>query len=220
MTESTLNDHMTRYALNVPVRYHRVAERRYRREGGWIRDLNLRGAWVELPERVPAGSALALALDTPTGDLTLLAHVAWTCSGLRDAPYLHGLRFTGLTPERRRRLQVLIAHEKPPAVIRLYCRLAATCRRNDNGCHAMSGLLRDLDDGGACVRLPERVPPGTEMRISVRTAYGRIAAETKVVWADPPGRLPKDASYRHGLRFLRVDSSSELPLRALLEGFR
>lgn len=220
MTDSSFNDHITRYALNVRVRYHRPADRRYRPEGGWIRDVNLRGAWVELPERVPTGNALALALDTPTGELTLLAHVAWTCSGLRNAPYLHGLRFTGLTPERRQQLQALITHEKPPAVIRLYCRLAATCHRNDNGCPAMSGLLRDLDDGGACVRLPERVPPGTAMRISVRTGYGRIAAEAKVVWTDPPGHLPRDASYRHGLRFVRLDPASELPLRALLEGFR
>jgi len=218
--EPHFDEHATRYALNVRVQYRRVAERTYRPPGGWTRDLNLRGAWVELPESVPAGTTLALALDTPAGDVTLLAHVAWTYPGLRDAPYLHGVRFTGLTPDGRQRLRGLLVREQPRAAVRLFCALAATCHRNDNGCPAIPGTVRDLADTGVGMRLPERVPPGTVMRISAPTKYGRIAAETQVVWADPPGRLPRGATYRHGLRFLRLDRSSELPLQALLEGLQ
>jgi hypothetical protein len=220
VTERDFGDLLTRYAINVRVRYRRVAERRYRPEGGWTRDLNARGAWVELPERVAPGSALAIILDTPEGDLRLVAHVTWTCPGLRDAPYLHGLRFTGITPDLRRRLRTLIAHEKPPVPIRLYCTLAATCHLKDNGCPAVPGAIRDLGDSGVCVRLPQRMSPGTAVRISVPTLYGVIAADAQVVWADPPGRLPQGASYRHGFRFLRLDPSSEIPLRLLLDGFR
>lgn len=218
MTAHEFGDHWTRYAMNVRVRYRRVAERSYRREGGWIRDLNVRGAWVELPERLPAGSTLAIALVTPAGTLPLLAHVAWACPNLPNAPYLHGLRFTDVTPARRDRLRALIVDARPRVAVRLYCALSATCRRNDNGCPAVTGTIRDLGDSGACVRLPERLSPGTALWLSAPTPYGLIAGDTRVVWADPPGPLPRGASYRHGLRFLRLDPSSELPMRTLLDG--
>ena len=218
MTAQEFGDHLTRYALNLRVRYRRVAERSYRPEHGWIRDLNTRGAWVELPERIAARTALAIALDTPAGELPLVAHVAWTCPGLRDAPYLHGFRFTGVTPARRDRLRALVTSETRRAPVRLYCRLAATCQQHGIACPPVPGTIRDVGDSGACVRLPDRVPPGTVVRLSSLTPYGPIAADTEVVWADPPSRLPRGASYRHGLRFLRLDPASDLPLRVLLEG--
>jgi hypothetical protein len=164
------------------------------------------------------GSPLAIALETSDGDLPLVAHVAWTCPGLRDAPYLHGLRFTGVTPAYRHRLRALLARETPRVALRLYCALAATCERKDYGCPAVLGAIRDLSDSGVCVRLPQQLPPGTAVRISAPTPYGAIAADAQVVWADPPGRLPPGAAYRHGLRFLRLEPASDLPLRVLLEG--
>jgi hypothetical protein len=173
-----------------------------------------------LPEQVAAGSTLVIALETPEGDLPLVAHVAWTCAELRDAPYLHGLRFTGITPGTRHRLRTLLTREKPRVPIRLYCTLAATCHRKENGCPALPAAIRDLGDNGVCVRLPDRVPPGTPVRLHAPTLYGPIAAEAEVVWADPPGPLPPGASYRHGLRFLRLDPASELPLRVLLDGLQ
>jgi len=213
-------DDLTRYAMQVRVRYRRVVERTYRPERGCTRDLNAQGAWVELPEQVAAQSTLAIALDTPEGDLPLVAHVAWTSPELPAAPYLHGLRFTGVTPDRRERLRTLLARAKPPVAARLYCALTATCQRKGVGYAVVPGAIRDLGDSGVGVRLLERMPPGTEVRISASTRYGQIAAETQVVWADPPGRLPPGASYRHGLRFLRLAPLSELPLRVLLEGLR
>jgi hypothetical protein len=220
MSAHELGDHFTRYALNLRFRYRREAERSYRPEHGWIRDLHTQGAWVELPERLATRSVLAIALDTPAGKLPLVAHVAWTCPTLRDAPYLHGFRFTGITSACRDRLRGLLARETPRVPIRLYCSLAATCRQRGNGCPAVAGTIRDLGESGACVRLPDRVPPGTALQISTHTLYGPITADAEVVWADPPARLPRGASYRHGLRFLRLHPASDLPLRALLDGLR
>ncbi len=70
---------------------------------GGLENLNLRGAWVELPERVMARSTLEIALDTPAGDVPLVAHVAWTCPAEHPTPFLHGLRFTGITAAGRDR---------------------------------------------------------------------------------------------------------------------
>jgi hypothetical protein len=218
MRTQTVSDHCTRYAMNVRFTYHRVAERGYPRRAGWTRDLNFRGAWVELPEPVGRGSFLQVTLAMPAGDLAVVAHVAWARPDLLNAPYLHGLRFTGVTPGTREQLRSLFANEKARPV-RLYCALAATCNRKGVKCPTVPGAIRDLSDDGACVRLPEPLAPGTELGICATTGVGKIAADARVVWADQSrAELPRDASYRHGLRFLRVHPLSELPLRALLDG--
>ena len=212
-----VSDGYTRYAMSVPVRYGRVAGANDRLGHGWARDLNLRGAWVELPERVEPGSTLEITLATPVGNLSLVARVAW--ARLRDAPYLHGVYFTGVTPDLRDRLCALFAHEKPFAS-RLSCRLAATCERSWNG-YPIPGIIRDLSAGGACVCLPQRVTPGAKLRIRAATPFGKIVADAQIAWADRANaRLPRGRLCPHGLRFLHVDPVSELPLRALLYGVR
>jgi hypothetical protein len=220
MEKQLLADDLTRYATNLRFRYRRSTETTDPREGGRLRDLNCRGAWIELPERVAKQSDLTLALDTPDGELPLEARVAWTNPGLRAAPYLHGLFFTNVTPERRQRLRVLLADDKSPRAVRLYCRLAAACQRKGVSCPAVASSIRDLSASGVGLRLQEPMAPGTEVCIRTATLVGRIAADAQVVWADPPARLPPGAAYRHGLRFLRLDPLSELPLQALLHGVR
>jgi hypothetical protein len=220
MEEHVVADDLTRYATNLRFRYRRATEATALRQGGRLRDLNARGAWVELPERLATRTDLALALDTPDGELPLGARVAWTHPGLRAAPYLHGVRFTTVTPERRQRLRALLAEDQPRPAVRLYCRLAASCQRTGVACPAVASSIRDLSASGVGLRLPEPLAPGTEVWIRTATLYGRIAAAAQVVWADPPARLPPGAAYRHGLRFLRLDPLSELPLHALLQGVR
>ena len=166
------------------------------------------------------GSALVIALDTPAGELPLVAHVAWTCPEVHEAPYLHGLRFTGVTPVCRDRVQALLAHENPQRAARLYCGLAATCQRKGVQCPLMPSSIRDLSDSGVGLRMPELVAPGTEFCIRTATAFGSIAADAQVVWTGETAQRPRGALYRHGLRFLRLDTSSDLPLQALLCGVR
>jgi len=220
MEEHHLGDYLTRYATQVRVRYRRAAESTYRPEGGQTWDLSVRGAWVEFPERVAARSALVVALDTPEGPLPLVAHVAWTCPAVHEPPYLHGLRFIGVTPYCRDRVQALLAHENPYRAARLYCGLAATCQRKGVQCPLMPSSIRDLSDRGMGLRIPEPVAPGTELCIWTATPFGQIAADAQVVWAGDTAQLPRGALYRHGLRFLRLDTSSDLPLQALLCGVR
>ena len=220
MEEHLLKDYLTRYATQVHLRYRRAAESAYRPEGGRTWDLNVRGAWVELPERVAAQSALVIALETPEGELSLVAHVAWTCPEMVAAPYLHGLRFTGVTPVCRDRVQALLAREKPQRVARLYCGLAATCQRKGVQCPLMPSSIRDLSDRGVGLRMPELMAPGTEISLRTATPFGPIAADATVVWTGETAQRPRGALYRHGLRFLRLDPSSDLPLQALLCGVR
>jgi hypothetical protein len=77
-----------------------------------------------------------------------------------------------------------------------------------------------LEAGGVALRLPASVPPGTHVQVTIPTGFGVVTADAEVVWAEPPDARPRGAPCRHGLRFLRVESSSELPLRLLLAGRR
>jgi hypothetical protein len=218
MPGQSLADHFTRYVINLPFRYRRAAETAYHPEVGWTRDLSGRGAWVELPETVAPSTRLDIALRTPQGDLRLGGQVVWVCPEPHDRLHLHGLAFSWATPEQRDRLRGLFAGAKPRGAGRLYCALAGTCQRKGVACGALPCETRDLSPSGLALRLSERVPPGTQLRVSVPTACGRVTADAQVVWAEQAGSRPRGAPYRHGLRFLRLDPSSELPLRALLDG--
>jgi hypothetical protein len=218
MPTHDLMDHFTRYTITLPFYYRRAEESAYHRERGWTRDLSGRGAWVELPEIIPPSSRLDINLRTPQGGLRLTGHVAWACLEPDARPCLHGVVFTSLTPEQRNHLRTLFARAKRLGAGRRYCTLAATCQRQGVACPALPCETRDLSRGGVALRVPERVSPGTHLRLNVPTAFGQVGADAQVVWAEQRGPRPRGAPYRHGLRFLRLDPSSQLPLRLLLDG--
>jgi hypothetical protein len=217
MTAKEIRERWTRYTIDVPLRYLRVAEGGGRSKGGRARNLNFGGAWVDLPEQVEPESVLEITLATPVVKLSLLGRVVWAHSGLRDGQYLHGVRFRSVTSEQQEGFRALFAYERASPA-RLPCFLAATCRRN-NGYATMPGIVRDLSDGGVCVRLPQRVAPGTKLRIQAATPFGNIVADAHVVWADQGrGRLPLGRLCRHGLQFLHILLPSEPLLRTVLDG--
>jgi len=220
MPDQELAEPFTRYAISLPFDYRLAAETAYRLRGGWVRDLSARGAWVELPEVLAASADLQLRFEAPGAELRLAARVAWTCPDPHERPRLHGLLFTRVTPEQRTRLRALLAQRKTRGVGRLYCAFAATCRNKAAGDVPFPCETRDLSFGGVALRLPEPVPRGTQLRVTFPTTFGTVTADAQVVWAEPSDARPRGAPYRHGLRFLCIDSSSELPLKLLLAGWR
>lgn len=220
MPGQELGPHFTRYAIDLLFHYRRSTETAYRPGVGWTRDLSGRGAWVELPEIVAPSTELEVSLHAIGEPLRLAAQVVWACPQPHERPRLHGLLFTRVTPEQRQRVRVLLAQQKTRGARRLYCALAATCRSKAAPGVPLPCETRDLSYGGVALRLPEPVPLGTHLRVTVPTAFGAVTADAQVVWAEPPEARPRGAPYRHGLRFLRLDSSSELPLKLLLAGLR
>lgn len=220
MPDLELVDLLTRHAVNLPFDYRLTAERAYRPQIGWIRDLSVRGAWVELPEMLAAPSNLDIRLDVPAGEVLLAAQVAWACPEPHAQPRLHGLVFTRMTPDQRRRLRELLSRRRSHAVGRLYCSLAATCKSKATAGPAFPCETRDLSSNGVALRLPRPVSPGTKVQVKVPTAFGTVIADAEVVWAESPDGRPLGAPYRHGLRFLSVNPSSELPLKLFLAGWR
>lgn len=215
-----LSDHLTRHAIGLPFRYRRSTEAAYRPGVGWTRDLSGRGAWVELPERVAPPTLLEISLHTPGEPLCLVAQVVWGCPEPHERSRLHGVRFTHVTSAQRQRLGVLLTQQKTRGVGRLYCALAATCRSKAAAGVPLPCETRDLSYSGVALRLPEAVPPGTHLQVTIPTAFGAVTADAQVVWAEPPEGLPRGAPCRHGLRFLRLETSSQVPLKVLLAGLR
>ncbi|HSB69512.1 MAG TPA: PilZ domain-containing protein [Candidatus Methylomirabilis sp.] len=220
MPGQELGAHFTRYAIELPFRYRQSREAANRPGLGWTRDLSGGGAWVELPEQVAPPTLLEVSLHTPGEPLHLAAQVVWGCHESHGLSRLHGLRFTQLTPAQRQRLGVLFSHQKPRGVGRLYCTLAATCQGMAAAGDSLPCETRDISAGGVALRLPVSVPPGTHLQVTIPTVFGVVTADAEVVWAEPPDARPRGAPCRHGLRFLYLESSSELPLRMLLAGWR
>ncbi|HSB80675.1 MAG TPA: PilZ domain-containing protein [Candidatus Methylomirabilis sp.] len=220
MPGQELGDHFTRCAIDLPFRYREATETAYRPGVGWTRDLSGAGAWVELPERVAPPTLLDVSLRAPGEPLRLAAQVVWGCPEPHERSRLHGLRFIQVTPAQRQRLGGLLTQQKSRGVGRLYCTLAATCRRKAAAGGPLPCETRDLSSGGVALRLPAPVPPGTPLQVTIRTAFGAVSADAQVVWAEPPDARPRGAPCRHGLRFVRLEPSSVLPLKLLLAGPR
>lgn len=220
MSGQELGAYFTRCVIDLPFRYRQSGEAAYRPGLGWTRDLSGGGAWVELPEQVAPPTLLEVSLQAPGEPLRLAAQVVWGCHESHGLSRLHGVRFLRVTPAQRQRLGVLLSHQKSRGVGRLYCTLAATCRSKGAAGDPLPCETRDLSSGGVALRLPASVPPGTHVQVTIPTVFGVVTADAEVVWAEPPDARPRGAPCRHGLRFLRVESSSELPLRLLLAGRR
>jgi c-di-GMP-binding flagellar brake protein YcgR len=220
MPGQELGGHFTRCAIDLPFRYRQSTEATYRPGVGWTRDLSGGGAWVELPEQVAPSTLLEVRFHVRGEPLRLAAQVVWGCPEPHERSRLHGLRFTRVTPAQRQRLEKLLTHQKSRDVGRLYCALPATYRSEAAAGVPLPCETRDLSYGGVALRLPAALPPGTQLQVTIPTAFGAVTADAQVVWAEPPDARPRGALYRHGLRFLRLDSSSELPLRLHLAGLR
>ena len=188
---------------------------------GWARDLSERGAWVELPEALAVATEIEGRFGTGRDTSWLPAKVIWARrEDTREGCHLHGLTFARVTPAQKDYLRALLTEERSRGTLRRYCGLAVRCQRPDGVGGALCGQMRDLSEGGAAVRLPARVPPGTPVHVDADTAFGAITADAQVVWAEAPASLPRGALFRHGLRFLRLAMASSLPLSAFLAGLR
>ncbi len=91
---------------------------------------------------------------------------------------------------------------------------ATTSHRGGAGAHAGSGQTRDLSETGACLDLPEPLPPGTLVGLIVDWEAGPLALEATVVWgqrARQPG-----GSIRHGVAFSVLSRDQQQRLGTLL----
>jgi hypothetical protein len=220
MEERLLRDHLTRYATVVRFRYYRTAESTNRPEGGAD------------PRSEPAGGVGGVArashgaqhpgdrvrhacggrapgrpcgLDVPRGADRPVP--AWPAV---YGPHTGGPRPDSHTPRR----QEIGASGAP-----LLCAgrdVPRQRRRVPGSTHRDPGFVRPGCGTPDCGPRAHGDGNRAAHRLAVRPDH----PDAQVVWAEVPAPLLQGAWYHHGLRFLRVDPWSELPLQAFLCGLR
>lgn len=188
---------------------------------GWTRDLSERGACVELDRSVSASTHLQVSLQTDRGVIDAEVEVVWARETLvPEGGILHGLAFTHLTRQQLQALlQVLLSWglTRRPAV-RVPFQVAVTCQLKGEGGPPLQGQARNVSRDGLLLRLPQVVPPGTPLELTLHTQSGPLRVEGKVVWVAPPeGRTP-GGLVQHGLRFTALEWSTALTLALDLVG--
>jgi hypothetical protein len=66
--------------------------------------------------------------------------------------------------------------------------------------------------------LPQAVPVGSVLGVTVHSAAGLADVDGVIVWVDPPNRRPAGSPIRHGLEFILLDWAATLVLSRVLAG--
>ncbi len=208
-----------RYLVDLPVfcKYAPKRSQATRTGSGWAHILRDSGACLELTGSVAPGTALSLLLQTTSDLLLLEGIVAWMGHLSQSGGCtLHGVTFPDLTTDQRVALRHLIRKEglrwaraqRPPVV------LLARCQRPGKAEPLCQGWACDVSRDECLVFLPERLPEGAEVELTLAAPRGDVVTRADVDWVAPSEGEAPDRLIRHRLRF--TDSN---PLRDMIIGF-
>ena len=219
MSDWSVQRRFPRYSIQLPFLHKAKAPAASRAGVGWTRDLSEGGACVELAEAVPARMPLRLLLRTDRGGIELEAQVVWTGEpGRLGGGILHGVVFTRLLPDQLQALRELIRSKGQVrnAGVRVPLEISVTCTPTGSRRPPLQGLTGDISRGGLLLLLPEFLPPGSTMNVTLDTPNGPITVEGAVVWVEPPGGRAVGPPFRHGFRFTTLRWSTSLSLGLFL----
>ncbi len=219
MSEATVPAGMTRYPIQLPLLYWRKEGTRSRAGAGWTCELSEGGATVVLPERLPSQTPLRLRIQTDRGPIEAEARVIWVAeAGPAGIENTHGLVFTQQDAEYLQALQDLllgfsmVAH----AGMRMPVDLPIVCKPKAPGGLPLRGRVGEVSRGGLRLRLPQSLPPGTGIEITLHTGNGPLTLEGAIVWVQHPGQRTTGTLIDHGVRFTSSTWSVSLALGFLL----
>jgi hypothetical protein len=208
-----------RYLIQLPLLHKAIAPASVKAGVGWTRNLSEGGVCVELSERLQPQTALHLLLRTGRGAIELEGQVAWAGepSGAGGG-VLHGLTFVRIAPDQLQALRNLIVSQGRVrfAGVRLPLQLPVTCLRKGGAGPPLAGSTGDISRSGLLLLLPEVLPPGSALDITLHTPNGPLEAEGEVVWAEPPGGRAVGLPFRHGFRFTSLGWATSLSLGLFL----
>ncbi len=220
MSHLTAQPRLTRYPIQLPLLYWRKADSRTRAEAGWTRELSADGATVDLSERLPSQTLLRIRIQTDRGPIDAEAQVVWLAdSAPAGVENFHGLVFTQLAADHFRALQDLllpfsmVAH----AGMRMAVNLPVVCKPRAPGGLPLRGRVGEVSRGGLQLHLPQPLPPGTEIEITLHTGNGPLTLEGAIVWVQQPEQRKTGALIDHGARFTSSTWSVSLALGFLLD---
>lgn len=219
MYETSVQRRFPRYLIQLPLLHKSKAPAPNKAGAGWSRNLSEAGGCLELAERLGSRMPLRLLLRTDRGAIELEAQVVWAGEpGRLGGGILHGVAFTHLLPEQLQALRDLIRSKGQVrnAGVRVPLEVSVTCMPTGPRGPTLQGSTGDISRGGLLLLLPEVVPAGSTMIITLRTSNGPLTAEGAVVWVEPPGGRAVGPPFRHGCRFTTLRWSTSLSLGLFL----
>lgn len=219
MSDWSVQRRFSRYLIQLPLLLETRAVAPSKAGVGWTRNMSEGGACLELAERLWLRMPLGLFLRTDRGGIELPAQVAWLGEPSRlGGGILHGVTFTHLLPDQLRALRDLIRSKGQVrnAGVRLPLEIPVTCTPTGTRRAAFQGLTGDISRGGLLLLLPEVIPPGSMMNVTLLTPNGPLTAEGAVVWREPLGGQAAGPPFRHGFRFTTLRWSTSLSLGLFL----
>jgi hypothetical protein len=186
---------------------------------GWTRNLSEGGALVELDQHVQPDTPLHLSLRTDTGSIEIDARVTWAKPAGQDGgDVLHNLEFTQIDAGHLQALCDLLLPLSmvPHAGIRLPLDIPVSCRHKGKQGPIVKGRTGDVDRRGLLLHLPQGIPPGTPLALTLHTTKGTVMVEGEVAWAEGQDAGTTGELFKHGVRFTSPSWSVSLALGLLL----
>ena len=221
MPEPSTPRRFPRYTIVLPVLYGLEGSLPRKSGVGWTNELSEGGACLELPERLDLLTPLDLTLRTYEGDIELNGAVVWSAEAdAGEGGILHGVTFTQIPANQHRALRQLIrtSGQLRNAGVRLPVELTVLCGRQGDAAASIQGRTGDISRAGLLLRLPQPVPAGTTLHVTLQTSQGPLTAEGTIVWAGHSETQAPGELIRHGFRFTNMGWFSELALGHLLAG--
>jgi len=210
---------LPRYPVQVPMVYRKEAEPR-QLGTGWTHNLSEHGVGVELDFSLRPWLLIGLRIATTYGPLDLRARVIWIGSLQVGGGMLHGLEFRQVTPPQREFLAdfVKLLQGQARVGVRFPLDLPARCQPMSPPGPSLQGRTGNISRGGAMLYLPQAMPVGSVLGVTVRAAAGSAELDGVIVWVDPPTTRAPGAPIRHGIEFILLDWPTALALSRVLAG--
>ena len=218
MSEPSVQHRLPRYQIQLPLLY-KLGNPASKFGVGWTRNLSEGGALVELDEHVQPDTPLHLSLRTDSGSIEIEARVAWAEAARQDGgDVLHNLEFTQMEPGHIQALCDLLLPLSmvPHAGVRLPLDIPVSCRHKGRQGPVVKGRTGDVDRRGLLLRLPQGIPPGTPLALTLHTTKGTVMVEGQVVWAEDQDAGKTTELFTHGVRFTSPSWSVSLAIGLLL----
>lgn len=219
MPEWSISRRFPRYAVHLLCLYEVTPRAGGECEAGWIMELSEGGACLELGERLQPETPLRLRLRTDRGTIEADARVIW--AGQPDLPggVLHGVAFTQISQNHLQALRDLLRAPESDrrGEVRLPLNLPVTCQRHDQAGPPLHGQTGDISRDGLLLLLPDVLPPGTELEVTLHTPSQQLRIEGKIVWTEPLELWTRGEAIAHGFQLTSHGWSIPLGLVLLLE---
>jgi hypothetical protein len=208
-----------RYSIRLPLLHKAESSGADRAEMGWTHNMGEGGACVELAERLQPQGPIRVRLQTAKGAIELETKLIWSRqTDSAGGGILHGMAFLQIAPEQLEHFRELLLSEGSVrhAGVRWPLEISVTCQPQDQLGPPVQGRTGDIGRGGLLLRLPEALPPGTRLEVTLHAPQEPLTVSGEVVWVEAAERRTPGELIGHGLRFTSLGRSLSTALGSLL----